>query len=55
MALLLLAVWLILWGLNALAVIAVSNTFLGVLALIAGILLVLESYHPVAVPWRRNV
>lgn len=47
-----LAAFLILFGLNALAWVAVSATLLGALALIAGILILIESYHPLVV-WRR--
>jgi len=50
---LLLAAFLILFGLNALGLIAVSATVLGIVALIAGILFLVEGYHPITV-WPRN-
>ena len=52
LSILLLAIILIAYGLNALAVIAVSATLLGVLAIIDGILFLVEAVHPVTV-WRR--
>ena len=50
---LLLAAFLILTGLSLLGIVAVSNTVLGVLALVAGILFLVEGYHPITV-WHRN-
>lgn len=54
---LLLAAFLILFGLNALGLIAVSATVsatvLGIVALIAGILFLVEGYHPITI-WPRN-
>lgn len=44
---LLLAIFLILYGLNALAIFAISSKLLGVIALIDGIAFLVESYHPV--------
>lgn len=48
-----LAAFLILFAINALAWVAVSATFLGVVALIAGILILVEAAHPITV-WRRQ-
>lgn len=44
---LLLAVWFILYGLNALNLVAVSTIVLGLVALILGVALLIESWHPV--------
>jgi hypothetical protein len=44
---LLLAVWLILVGLSWAGIVAVSTVFLGFWALVTGILLLLEAYHPI--------
>lgn len=49
---LLLAVFLILLGITWLGWISISQTFLGVFALVTGIVLLLESYRPVTV-WHR--
>lgn len=48
-----LAAFLILFGLNALNLIAISATVLGIVALIAGILILVEGVHPITV-YRRN-
>lgn len=48
----LLAVFLILLGITWLGWVAISTTFLGVWALVTGILWLVEGYHPVTV-WRR--
>lgn len=50
-----LAVFLILFAINALGWVAVSATFLGVVALVAGILILVDGYHPVSIPLRRTV
>jgi hypothetical protein len=34
---------------------SVSNTLLGVLALVAGVVILLDSWHPIAWPGRRQV
>ena len=47
-----LAAFLILFGINALGWVAITATFLGAVALIAGILLLVEAAHPIQV-WRR--
>jgi hypothetical protein len=47
-----LAAFLILFAISSLGWVAVSTTFLGVVALIAGILILVDSYHPVTV-WQR--
>lgn len=44
---LLLAVFLILFGLNDLAILAVSAKVLGILALVDGIAFLVEGYHPI--------
>lgn len=44
-----LAVFLILFGINALGWVAVSATALGIIALVAGILILVDGYHPVTV------
>lgn len=41
---LIIAVWFILFGLNALGIVAVSNFWLGLLALIAGIAMVISGF-----------
>jgi hypothetical protein len=48
-----LGLYLLLLGLNYLAILTVNNTLLGVLALIAGAAILLDSWHPITV-WRRN-
>lgn len=50
---LLLAVFLILVGISWLGWVTISLTFLGVWAFVTGIVLLLESYHPIEI-WRRN-
>lgn len=50
---LLLAVFLILWGVSTLGWIAVSSFILGILAFAAGVLLLIEAAHPITV-YRRN-
>lgn len=50
---LLLAVFLILWGVSTLGWIPVSAFILGLLAFITGVLILLESAHPITV-YRRN-
>lgn len=47
-----LAAFLILFAINALGWVAVSATFLGVVALVAGILILVEGVHPIVV-WHR--
>lgn len=47
-----LALFLILFGISALGWVAVSGTVLGIVALIAGVLILVEAYHPVTV-YRR--
>lgn len=44
-----LAVFLILFGINALGWVAVSATALGIVALVAGVLILVDGYHPVTV------
>jgi uncharacterized membrane protein HdeD (DUF308 family) len=53
MAILLLAVFLLLTGLNLLGVVAVSATVLGIIAILAGILFLVNEVHPLPT-WRRN-
>lgn len=48
-----LALFLILLGISWLGWVAISTTVLGVLALVAGILILVDGYHPVTV-WRRG-
>lgn len=48
-----LAAFLILFGISALGWVAVSATVLGIVALIAGVLILVEAYHPVTI-WHRN-
>jgi hypothetical protein len=48
-----LAAFLILTGLSLLAIVAISNTVLGIVALIAGILFLIEGYHPITVFHRQ--
>jgi hypothetical protein len=48
-----LAIYLILQGLVLLGILSVSNVLLGILALIAGIALLVEAYHPLTV-FRRS-
>lgn len=51
---LLLAIFLILYGLSTLGVLAVSGFILGLVALLAGILLLVEGlYHPLTIYNRR--
>lgn len=47
-----LAAFLILFAISALGWVAVSATVLGVVALIAGILILVESAHPITI-WNR--
>lgn len=47
-----LAAFLLLFAVSILGWVVVSTTVLGVVALIAGILILIDSYHPVTV-WRR--
>lgn len=49
---LLLAVWLILVGLAWTGIVAISSHFLGLWAIVTGVLLLLEAYHPITV-YRR--
>lgn len=49
---LLLSIWLILLGLTWIAAITVSTKFLGFWALVTGIVLLVESYHPLTI-YRR--
>lgn len=44
-----LAVFLILFGINSLGWVAVSATVLGIVALVAGILILIDGYHPVTI------
>lgn len=46
----LLGIYLVFVGLNLLGVLSISNVVLGVVSLIAGILLVIESIHPIVIP-----
>lgn len=48
-----LAAFLILFGINALGWVVISATFLGVVALIAGILILIEAAHPITI-YRRT-
>lgn len=48
-----LAVFLILYAISALGWVAVSGTVLGIVALIAGILILVDGYHPVTI-WHRT-
>lgn len=47
-----LAAFLILFAISSLGWVAVSATFIGVVALIAGILILVDGYHPVTL-WNR--
>lgn len=47
-----LGLYLLLIGLAYLGVFAASNTVLGILALIAGIIILVDAYHPLV--WHRN-
>jgi hypothetical protein len=47
-----LAAFLLLFAVSTLGWVAISATVLGVVALIAGILILVDGYHPVTV-WRR--
>jgi hypothetical protein len=47
-----LAAFLILFGINTLGWVAVSATVLGVVAFVAGVLILVEAYHPITV-YRR--
>ena len=51
---LLLAVFLILFAISTLGWVAVSATVLGIVALIDGILFLVEGYHPITVINRTN-
>jgi hypothetical protein len=51
---LLLAIWLILVGLAWLGWVTISTRFLGGWALVTGIVWLLESWHPITLPVRRN-
>lgn len=53
LASLLLGIWLILLGLTWMGVISLSSNFLGIVALVTGILWLLEGYHPITV-FRRG-
>lgn len=53
MGLLLLAIYLILLGLTQAAIVAISGVFLGVLAIITGIILLVESGRPYYDRWNR--
>jgi hypothetical protein len=48
-----LGLYLLLLGLSYLSILTVSNTILGILALVAGAAILLDSYRPINV-WRRN-
>lgn len=52
---LLTAVWFILVGITWIGWVAISPQFLGVLALIVGILWLVEGWQPITVPVRRRV
>lgn len=55
LGMLLLAVWLILQGVSGLGWLAVSAKFLAVWALVTGIVLIVEHWHPlVTVPLHRG-
>jgi uncharacterized membrane protein HdeD (DUF308 family) len=47
-----LAAFLILFGISALGWVSISATFIGVVAFVAGILILVEAYHPLTV-YRR--
>ncbi len=49
-----LATFLILFAISTLGWIAISATFLGVVALIAGILILVDGYHPFVFPVGRR-
>jgi hypothetical protein len=46
---LLLAIWLVLVGLTWAAIVAISTKFLGFWALVTGIVLFVEGYHPITI------
>lgn len=50
---LLLAVWLILVGLTWSTLVLINSKFLGVWALITGIVLIVEQWQPLTIPVRR--
>lgn len=50
-----LAAFLILTAINLLGWVAVSATVLGIVALVAGILFLVESFQPIVIPVRRPV
>jgi hypothetical protein len=50
---LLLAAYFILVGLSLLGILAVSNTVLGIIALVVGIIILVDGLHPVTI-WHRN-
>ena len=50
-----LAAFLILFAISTLGWVAVSSTVLGVVALVAGILILVDAYHPVTVLRRTTV
>lgn len=54
LASLLLGIWLILVGLSWAALVVIDSKFLGFWALITGILWLVEQWHPVVIPVRRN-
>lgn len=49
---LLLAAYFILVGLSLLGILAVSNTVLGIIALIVGIIILVDGFHPIT--WNRR-
>lgn len=49
-----LAAFLILTGISLLGWVAISATFLGVIALVAGILILVEGVHPIVIPTYRR-
>lgn len=48
-----LALFLILFAINALGWVAVSSLLLGIVALVAGILIIIEAAHPITI-WHRQ-
>ena len=46
---LLLCAWLILFGLSLAAIVTITSKFLGIFAIVTGIVLFAETYHPVTI------
>lgn len=53
LSMLLLALYLILTGLGLLGIVSISSTVLGLIALVAGILFLVEAVHPITIYKRQ--